>query len=138
MIFLNIFSCAGLRENKSDFVIENEFKKTFSPTVDLVTGDILEFQIPYMANNEVFLVQKCGTPCTTAKLIKYWKATDLSKNEKVTFTIVEPGNYYFWIQRKLSGGEVGPVLIKNGQNTDNYFQVNFVSGTIIKVIKMSP
>ena len=135
-IFIAVLAACG--ETNRDFEVEGTLKYTFSSTKPLKSGAVLDFTILNMHENERFSMYKCGPNCNTAKLVKDWSPQDEEINEQIKHTVSEDGEYYFWLQQTLVGGEVGPVLMKKNEIVANRFIVTFKTGTVVNIGLSNP
>ena len=115
------------------FKLEENFKATVGTTKPLPPGTKLTFSSADLKSNEVFMLQRCGDPCNTAKMIRSWKKVDFDAKPKQVVALAEAGTYYFWILRTLENGEVGPVFGERSSFDDARGTVTFASGTSVSV-----
>ncbi len=131
-------SCVTTSSEVPLFQVEPNMKSTVSPIRHLEPGDTLRFTFDNLKINEVFHVQKCGPQCNTARLVAHWHGECLCDNHREIFTIMEGGEYYFWIRHTLEGGETGPVFIESSKISDSKFKVIFASGTEVTIELSAP
>lgn len=115
------------------FKLEENFKATVGTTKPLLSGTKLTFSSTDLKSNEVLMLQRCGDPCNTAKMIRSWKKVDLDAKPKQVVELAEAGTYYFWILRTLENGEVGPVFGERSSFDGAKGTVAFASGTSVSV-----
>jgi hypothetical protein len=115
------------------FKLEENFKATVVTTRPLPIGAKLAFSSPDLKPNEVFMLQRCGDPCNTAKMIRTWRRSDFDRNQRQMVALAEAGTYYFWILRTLENGEVGPVFGERSSFDELKGTVTFSSGTSVSV-----
>ena len=139
---------AGCASNRSDasatagsqsaegaiFKFEPTRKATIFSRVPLSAGDELIISVSGLKDSEVLMLNRCGEPCDTARLIRQWRRQDFGASESYKVTLRESGRYYFWIQRRLDSGEVGPVFgdFETADGEKLIFQ--FVSGTSLSIV----
>nr|WP_315490649.1 hypothetical protein [uncultured Rhodoferax sp.] len=115
------------------FVIEESYRATVGTTQPLPLGAKLEFSASGIKANEVFMLQRCGEPCNTAKMVRTWKKSDFENSSPRSVVLTESGTYYFWILRRLENGETGPVLGERSTFEGMKGTIQFSSGTAISV-----
>ena len=115
------------------FQLEPTMKATVVAATPLSAGTKLEFSAKNFKPNELLLLQRCGNPCNTARMVRTWKPKDLA-NSTQRISLSEPGQYYFWIMKTLDNGEVGPVFGESVSGDATKATVTFTSGTIISVL----
>ena len=115
------------------FKLEENFKATVVTARPLLIGTKLTFSSPNLKENEVVMLQRCGEPCNTAKMIRSWRKVDFDTNQRQMVTLAEAGTYYFWILRTLDNGEAGPVFGERSSFDELKTTVTFVSGTNVSV-----
>ena len=115
------------------FKLEESFKATVGSTKPLPPGTKLTFSSTDLKSNEVLMLQRCGDPCNTAKLIRRWNKVDFDTKPKQVVALAEAGTYYFWIHRTLENGEVGPVFGVRSSFNDLRGTAWFASGTSVSV-----
>lgn len=115
------------------FQLEPSFRATVATTRTLPAGTILKFSAPELKANEALLVQRCGTPCNTAKLVRALRKSNFERSEWQSISLSENGIYYFWIQRQLENGEIGPVLGESSRFEGMKGVVRFASGINVSV-----
>ncbi|QTN28678.1 hypothetical protein HZ993_02155 [Rhodoferax sp. AJA081-3] len=115
------------------FKIEESYGATVGTTQPLPLGAKLEFSASGFKANEVFMLQRCGEPCTTAKMVRTWKKSDFESSSPKLVVLTESGTYYFWILRRLENGESGPVLGERSTFEGMKGTIQFASGTTISV-----
>ncbi len=86
-----------------------------------------------MGSNDVLIVQRCGMPCNTAKMIRSWRRSSFEREAWQSVLLRESGIYYFWIQRQLENGEIGPVLGQSARFEGLTGTVKFESGISVSV-----
>jgi hypothetical protein len=101
-------------------------------------GTKLEFTFANVKDNETLLLHRCGDPCNTAKLVQSWSINMFPPAARVSAILDEEGQYYFWIQRRLAGGEVGPVSVVSSIPGADTVKVRYASGTEVTVTKVAP
>jgi hypothetical protein len=113
-------------------------KATVRSTVTLSQGTQLIFSSNDLKDNETLILSRCGIPCDTAKTVREWHADELKPNSE-SATVLDAGSYYFWIQRRLPTGEVGPVF---GKSSELLYRtttvVHYTSGTTVTVSVTTP
>jgi hypothetical protein len=117
---------ATLRNDR--FHVEPLNRATFSPGQALPAGATLRIRFERLAKQEVFLINRCGTPCNTSKVVASVQGDDPPAGD-FTFTTAESGEYYFWMQKRLDTGETGPVFIDKFSGDASSFAATFKSGT---------
>ena len=115
---------------KPIFHVEPQYRSTFSHEGTLVVGDKLHFTFTKLAANEHFLVNRCGVPCNTSKVVFQADGANVGDAQQ-TFNVVEDGTYYFWVQRVLEGGETGPSFIDKFNSHDAHFDATFKTGSLV-------
>jgi hypothetical protein len=114
------------------FQLEPTMKATVAATHPFSAGTKLDFAAKNFKPNELLLLQRCGDPCNTAKMVRIWKPHELAKRMQ-SITLSEPGQYYFWIMKTLDNGEVGPVFGESVTGDARAATVQFTSGTVVSV-----
>jgi len=112
---------------------EPTFKATVALTTPLPVGTKLTFTASDFKPNEVFMLQRCGEPCNTAKMIRVIRKVDWQRSNVQSVEINEAGSYYFWIMRTLENGEVGPVIGESITIDGSSGVVHFASGSTLSV-----
>lgn len=115
------------------FQLEPTMKATVAATRQFSVGTKLEFSAKDFKPNELLLLQRCGDPCNTAKMVRIWKPHELATRSQ-SLILNEPGQYYFWIMKTLDNGEVGPVFGEHVVGDARATTVHFTSGTVISVL----
>ncbi len=131
LISLFLSGCSA--KNVGIFELEPDRKASAFTQIPLRAGDVLEFTAHNMKSTEKLILQKCGNPCNTAKVIVKWLESDFQKSETQWITLPETGDYYFWILKTLENGEVGPVFGKSENNESGVYTVLYLSGTSVSV-----
>ncbi len=98
----------------------------------------LEFAATGLRSNEALILQRCGEPCNTAKVVRAWGVSDFENDTHQLVTLEEAGMYYFWIQRMLQTGEVGPVFGDSAQSAAYETKVLYTTGTRVSVTVSVP
>ena len=114
---------------KPMFSLEPSAKSSILFSAPLIHGDTLKLNVSMMAKNDILSIQKCGTPCNTAKLIRSVKGTDTIN--MLDLKIKESGDYYLWVQKILDTGEVGPATVVEFSGDFEKFSARHSTGTII-------
>jgi hypothetical protein len=99
-------------------------------------GTRLEFTFANARDDETLLLHRCGDPCNTAKLVQTWRLNTFPSDARISAILEEEGQYYFWVQRRLKGGEVGPVSVTSSSSTADTVKVHYASGTEVTVTKV--
>jgi hypothetical protein len=120
------------------FEVEPTSRATVGTTEALPEGTTLRFSAQDFKENEMLLLQRCGNPCNTAKLIRTWRKPDFDGAAQKSVLLAEAGTYYFWILRTLANGEVGPVLSEGSTFEGAKGRVRFASGTNVSVELLLP
>jgi hypothetical protein len=120
------------------FLLEPKVKATTMATRPLSVGMRLEFVATGLRSNETLILQRCGEPCNTAKVVRSWAVSDFENDTHQLVTLEEPGMYYFWIQRMLQTGEVGPVFGDSAQSAAYETKVLYTTGTKVSVTVSMP
>lgn len=120
------------------FALEESYKATFGTTKPMQSGTKLSFLAHDFKRNEVFILQKCGEPCNTAKMVRTWRKKDFDQAVGTSVVLSESGSYYFWIMQTLANGEVGPVLGVSSVFDGDKETAKFTSGTSLSVTVESP
>lgn len=107
-------------------------KASVVATQPFSAGTKLDFTAKDFKSNEMLLLQRCGDPCNTAKMVRIWKHRDLAERAQ-SIILNESGEYYFWIMKTLDNGEVGPVFGESVKGDARTATVQFTSGTVISV-----
>ena len=115
------------------FEIEPKNKSSVHTVQALTPGTKLHLKFLEFGDNETLILQRCGEPCTTAKLIQRWTKRSIPPNSEVPILLEQGGRYYFWIQRRLASGEVGPVFATSSTQDGRWLVVRFNSGTTISI-----
>jgi hypothetical protein len=115
------------------FEIEPKNKSSVHTLKALPPGTRLHLKFLEFRDNETLMLQRCGEPCNTAKLIQRWTRSSISLNSEVPILLEQGGRYYFWIQRRLESGEVGPVFATSSKRDGRWLVVTFNSGTTISI-----
>jgi hypothetical protein len=113
--------------NKASIVSQSELKKR----------DVITVTAYRLRDNETLHLFRCGDPCNTAKHILSWTASMFEDGPVQRVEIRQKGVYYFWIQRKLTNGEVGPVFGDNSEIRGETRLFHFVSGSTISIVVSS-
>ena len=113
-------------------------KATMFSRGTLAKGTRLEFSFSNARDNETLLLQRCGEPCDTAKLIQSWRLAAFPVGARLITLLEEDGQYYFWIQRRLAGGEVGGVKVESSTPSADSVKVKYISGTEVTVKHVAP
>jgi hypothetical protein len=120
------------------FEIEPKNKSSVHTIHALPPGTKLHLKFLEFQSNESLMLQRCGEPCNTAKLIQRWTKNSIPPNSEVPILLEEGGQYYFWIQRRLESGEVGPVFATSSKQEGKWLVVTFNSGTTISIVVDEP
>jgi hypothetical protein len=115
---------------KPTFHIEPQNRFTFSHDGTLVTGDKVQLTFTKLASNDHFLINRCGVPCNTSKVVFQVDGAHAGVAQQ-TFDVQENGVYYFWIQRVLDGGETGPSFIDKFNALGTHFDAVFTTGSTV-------
>jgi hypothetical protein len=68
--------------------------------------------------------------------VQNWQLKSFLAKARVSAVLEEEGQYYFWIQRRLPGGEVGPVLVDVSTPGRDRVKVRYTSGTELTVTRI--
>jgi hypothetical protein len=101
-------------------------------------GTKLEFAFAKTNENETLLLFRCGEPCNTAKLVRKWRLNVFPPTADVVAILDQEGRYYFWIQRRLTSGEVGTVTVAVSTPGSDTVKVRYTSGTELTVTRVAP
>lgn len=115
------------------FKVEESYRATVGTTQPLPAGATLKFTTSKLKANEVFMLQRCGEPCNTSKMIRTWRKSDFERTSPRLVVLTEGGEYYFWILQTLENGEVGPVLGEGSTFEGMKGTIRFASGTNVSV-----
>lgn len=129
-ILLLAAGCAHLSTGASFFHVERKNQFTFGHSGTLVAGDRVNLKFVKLSPNDGFLINKCGTPCNTSKVVFYIEGKELAQGER-SFEVKEDGTYYFWIQRTLDSGEAGPSHIDKFDAEGMRFKATFMTSSIV-------
>jgi hypothetical protein len=116
--------------DKPIFHIEPQNRFTFSHDGTLVAGDKVHLTFTKLASNDLFLINRCGVPCNTSKVVFQLNGAHAGDAQQ-TFDVQENGLYYFWIQRVLDNGENGPSFIDKFNAHGAHFDATFTTGSIV-------
>jgi hypothetical protein len=125
-----LFGCASVNNRPATFQVEPKNRATFSPGRNLPVGAVLKLQVSRLAKEEDFLVNRCGEPCNTSKVVAHINGELPPKGDYV-FQVAEAGQYYLWMQKHLDNGEAGPVFIDKFKGDASSFYATFQSGTVV-------
>jgi hypothetical protein len=113
----------------ASFEVEPTHRATVRTTMPLPEGTTLKFSAQDFNENEMLVLQRCGDPCNSAKMIRTWRKADFKATAQKSVVLAEAGAYYFWILQSLANGEVGPVLGDAANFEGMKGSVRFASGT---------
>jgi hypothetical protein len=136
-LLVSVSGCSPAQAQGPPFIVVST-KASMASKERLTAGTKLRFTFSKSKNNETFLLHRCGNPCNTAKLVQRWQLKVFAPDTRVTAALKEEGKYYFWIQRQLPGGEVGPVFVDVTTSGQNTVKVRYVSGTELTVTRVAP
>lgn len=128
-----VFLCGACARDDFPFELESSNRHTIGTTGVLPAGTRMQFKVSGLKPNETILLHRCGSPCNTAKLIEEWGYEIFSQTADDSVVLVESGDYYFWIRRKLDTGEVGPAFIERAERDDIWMVATYESGTTVAV-----
>ena len=136
--YSGFFSCIALfivacAVSGHPFEIEPKNKSSVHTIQALPPGTNLHLKFLEFRDNETLMLQRCGEPCNTAKLIQRWTKSSIPSNSEVPILLQQGGRYYFWIQRRLESGEVGPVFATSSKQDGMWLVVTFNSGTTVSI-----
>lgn len=133
VVLLVLLASLGALAAAAPFEVEPTFRATVATTTPLPERTILKFSVRDFKKNEVFMLQRCGDPCNTAKMIRTWRKSDFDDTSQKSVVLTEAGTYYFWIMKTLANGEVGPVLGEASTFEGMKGSIRFASGTSVLV-----
>jgi len=128
VLVLILAGCSA--SSRPAFRVEPNYRFTFGPERALPVGAILRFSFTGIKPSETFLVNRCGTPCNTSKVVASVSGAEPPEGD-VQLRIQESGEYYLWIQKQLENGETGPVSIDTLESSDTTFSATFSGGTVV-------
>jgi hypothetical protein len=115
------------------FALEPTVKATTFSNAAIPEGTKLSFLAKDFKPNETLLLQRCGEPCNTAKVVRIWRADELVGVTPKEVVVSEAGRYYFWIRKQLPNGETGPVLGEFAESRGKATTVRYASGSVVTV-----
>ena len=118
-------ACAPMPSKSSVFHIEPTKRFTFTPGRELPQGTVLRVRLEHLGSGQIFLVNRCGEPCNTSKVVAQARGP---QEDELTYTFIESGEYYFWIQQLVDTGESGPMLIEEFTGDAFSFTAKFKGG----------
>jgi hypothetical protein len=113
------------------FAPEPTRQETFVGARRFEAGARLRFVSFSLSAQEELRLQRCGTPCRTAKLAGSWRKADFDRSPVQELVLAEAGDYYLWLHQELPNGEVGPVQALAASFDRENGILRFASGTVV-------
>jgi Domain of unknown function (DUF4034) len=133
-----LFLCAVViflfyhKKLEDKFLVEKNYKQSFSLNRDLASGEILNFKIRSIKKNEKFRVHRCNNVnCSRASTKKIWDKSKIKLDEVFSYYVQNSSHFYFWLENTDKSDAQGAVVIQQGRQLDGGFEATFSSGTVV-------
>lgn len=119
-------------ESEDKFIVEKNYKQSFSLSRDLISGEILNFKIRNINKNEKFRVHRCNNVnCSRASTKKVWDKNNIKLDEVFSYYVQKSSHFYFWLENTDKPDTQRAIAIQQVRQLDDSFEVVFSSGTLV-------
>ena len=112
------------------FRVEPRHHLTLTHSGTLPAGTCVDLELQRLPGKHSFLINRCVENCNTSKLVTTIEGSGLDKQSE-SFTVAEPGRYYFWMRQISDGGEATPVAIEEFKMEAFTFTAKFQDGATV-------
>ena len=128
-----VLASAAQVSEPAPFVAEPTRRETFSGSRAFSAGARLRFVSFSLSSGERLRLQRCGSECSTAKLVASWGKAEFDTSPVQEIVLAEGGDYYLWLRQEFPGGEVGAAQALAGTFDRENGILRFASGAVVFV-----